>query len=401
MATLYIELPDIDSVLPARWWLCDDSSITAAGSHPLGEIATLEPAKAQSKLDTVVLIPDREILYLHVDVPGRSQARVRQAAPFAVEPHLTEEIDEVHIALGDFKRGEAVPCMVINRARFDSFLATIDAAGIRANVITTPAMLADSTADVHLIESGSTITVRTTDQLAVVAADTLATTLSATLTDEQEHVRLTCVGTGAIESVTRQSVSHLDAEDVEIRLISFESLLLGVNEPQDLPNLQQGSYAIVDSDATIKQVLNKTALAAAASVIIVAAIFLVQGFWADVQTERLREDALDIYESVYDTRDVAGNPVFRMQERMGARIDQQSAWLSLLEGVVGATSGVEIKNLDFNEVQSKMSITFYADSYQEFEAIRTRIEEMGLSVEVNVAEQQQNRVWARITLAAT
>lgn len=401
MATLYIELPDIDSVLPARWWMCDDSSIAAAGSNPLGEIANLDSGKAQSKLDTVVLIPDREILYVHVDVPGRSQARVRQAAPFAVEPHLTEEIDDVHIALGDFKRGEAVPCMVINRARFDSFLATIDAAGIRANVITTPGMLADSTAGIHLIESGTTITVRTTDQLAVVAANTLATTLSATLTDEQEHVRLTCVGTDAIESVTRQSVTHLNAEDMEIRLISFESLLLGVNEPLDLPNLQQGSYAIVDSDATIKQVLNKTALAAAASVIIVSAIFLVQGFWADVQTERLREDALDIYESVYDTRDVAGNPVFRMQERMGARIDQQSAWLSLLEGVVGATSGVEIKNLDFNEVQSKMSITFYADSYQEFEAIRTRIEEMGLSVEVNVAEQQQNRVWARITLAAT
>ena len=166
-----------------------------------------------------------------------------------------------------------------------------------------------------------------------------------------------------------------------------------------LLNLQQGTYATKDSGVTVRQNLNKTALVAGICVIVASGIFLIQGFWADLQTNRLLEESLDIYETVYNTRDLVGNPVFRMQERMGARIDERSTWLRLLESVVGATADVEVRNLDFNESQNKMGITFFADSFQEFEEIRSRIENLGMNVEVNVAEQQANRVWARVTLS--
>ena len=401
MDVLYIALGDTDPQSAVRWWVCEDSDISASGTGSLIDVESeaSERAKDSARLDTVVLLPDREILYIEVEIPGRSQARVRQAAPFAVEPHLTEEIDDVHIALGDVKQRGLVPCMVINKLRFEEYLSVLEEAAIQPSVITTPGMLADATDGLFLIELGSGVTIRTPAQLAVVSEDVLVPTLSTTVSAVDEGAKIACVGNETLLTTTREAIGQLDDDDIEINLVSFESLLTGVSEPSDLLNLQQGSYATRDSGVMIRQMLNKTAVLAGVCVVIVSAIFVAQGFWADLQADKLRDEALDIYEAVYNTRDVSGNPVFRMQERLGARVNEQSKWLSLLESVVGATADVEIQNLDFNESQNKMGIQFFADSYQEFEAIRARIENLGMNVEVNVAEQQANRVWARVTLS--
>lgn len=376
--------------------------VSAAGTDVLPDIesAAREQVNALDKHETVVLLPDREVFYLQVEIPGRSQARIRQAAPFAVEPHLTEEIDDVHIALGEVKKTGAVSCMVINRARLESYLSVLGEANIRANVITTTGMLADTSSGLYLMESGSSVSVRTEDQLAVVSREALVSALSSVLGNEMEVTSVKCVGAESLEVTVRQALDQLNVQEVQIESVSVEMLLTRVKSPSELLNLQQGPYALKESGGSIYQILNKTALVGATCVVVVSVIFLIQGFWADYQSNELVNESLDVYEAVYGTRDVSGNPVFRMQERMGARMDDRSKWLLLLESVVGATSGVEIQDLDFNEAQNKMSISFFADSFQEFEVVRSRIEDLGMRVEVNVTEQQRNRVWSRITLAA-
>ena len=401
MATLYIELGDSVPESPSRWWLCEDAAITAFGTDALStiEITALVQANTPTRLTTVVLLPDPEILYIEVEVPGRSQARIRQAAPYAVEPHLTEEIEDVHVAIGNVEKGTTVPCMVINKARFESYLSALEHSGITPSVITTPGMLADSSNDLVVIETGSTYTLRTSDQLAVVELEALSSTLPLTIPADAERVAIKCAGIESTAMTVRHALDPHGFDHVDIESIEFEAMLVGVNEPSELLNLLQGAYANTDSGSSIRQNLNKTALVAGVCVMIASAVIAIQGFWADLQTDRLREESLDIYEAIYNTREVTGNPVFRMQERMGARIDAGSRWLTLLESVVTSTSDVEIQNLDFNESQNKMGISFFADSFQEFETIRSRIENSGMRVEVNVAEQQTDRVWARITLS--
>lgn len=400
MDVLYIELADAEPLAYARWWLCQDDELSASGTDFLAEIdnRASEQVKSLEKYARVVFLPDREVLYIEVEIPGRSQARVRQAAPFAVEPHLTEEIDEVHIALGEIKKSGVVPCMVINRARFETYLAVIKEAGISPTVITTPSMMVSATSNLYLFESNESVAVRTWNQLAVVAPEALVTTLSAILANEEEKPSMKCVGTQTFEFALRQAVADLDLNDVEIELVSFDSILSEVKALPNLLNLLQGSFAVKDSGATIRQIIHRTALVASACALVVSAIAVMQGFWAGFQANKTNDESLDVFESVYNTRAVSGNPVFRMQERMGARSDEPSSWLILFESVVGATAGVEIQSLDFNEAQNRMSISFYAESFQEFEAVRSRMTDLGVSVVVNFTEQQQNRVWSRIAL---
>ena len=405
MSTLFIELNPLEASVLSRWWLCENGNVTASGADLLDEIEVKANAAdtVPGKRDMVVLLPDRDVFYMCIEVPGKSRARVRQATPFAVEPLLTEDIEDVHIAVGDFARGEKVPCMVINRSTLDMYVSRIESAGLRPTVISTPGMLVSNEAELSLIEVQGGVTVRTSEQSAVVALESLAVALANVPGLESGEItkEVNCFGSESFVQRVRESMPATESAEYIFSNASFEALLSTIDEPKDLLNLLQGEFAQIEASDRYRQFLNQTAATAASCVLLVAGLFVAQGMWANYQTNLLHEAALDVYESVYNTRNVSGNPVFRMQERLGSNTVRQSSWLSLLEGVANSTKGVEIRNLDFNDAQSKMTITFYVDSFQEFEAIRTRIESAGLSVDVNVAEQQNDRVWARLSLASS
>ena len=402
MTTLFIQLADADPQASASWWVCDEGEVTQSGS---GEVSMIEAEitagdPSFEKLETVVLVPDQEVLLVTVAVPGRSQARIRQAVPFAVEPFLTEELEDVHVAIGDVKRGDEVPCLVINRSRLSTYLGVFDETLIRPRIVTTSGMLTDAAADLFLIESDSRIVVRTSNELAVVAPQTLGAVIASMVERADSAPTIHCVGSDAFMDRTRNELARVDIQEESITATSLDAFISHVVDPLRRLSLLQGDFAVTDRNEVAKRTWQRTAHGIAASFVAVSVVFLLQGLWADLQTVRLQEQALDIYEGIFGTRAVVGNPVFRMQEQIGARAGQSSEWLSLLEGVVGAASDVEPTNLEYSEFKSEMTMTFTANDFGEFEELRTRIENLGLSIDVNVAEQQDNRVWARITISS-
>ena len=139
MPVLYAQLLEPNPQAIVHWWFCDDGYISDSGTAILNELndALSTIAEDATRLQVVALIPDREILYRQVGVPGRTVARMRQATPFAVEPFLAEDIDNVHIITGEIKRGERVSVGVISRTRLVLYLDALDASGIAARIVTT------------------------------------------------------------------------------------------------------------------------------------------------------------------------------------------------------------------------------------------------------------------------
>ena len=402
MTTLFLRLTGDDASIPSAWWLCDEGEVLQSGLDALNAIeAELDEAVVGlDKLQTVAVIPDNDVLHLHVEVPGRSSSRIRQAAPFAVEPFLSEELEEVHVAIGEVKRGESVPCLAINRTRFEAYRQLFENTTLQPRLMTTMASLCGDSADLFLVETNELVTVCTQRQCAVVAEQALAATLAASVASTESEFNVQCIGANALAEKTRAALAQAEIDDVSMHLKSIDDFFAAIEEPMQSTNLLQGEFAFKDTASVVKLGWHKTAMAIAASVIIVSCVALAQGFWANLQTAKLNEQSLDIFEGVYGTRNVAGNPVFRMQERMGAHVGSGSKWLNLLEGVVNAAGGVELTNLDFNEVQNEMTMQLNADNYGEFEALRSRIERLGLSISVNVAERTSTGVWARITISS-
>ncbi len=402
MSTLYIELNDVaDADAAVNWWLREGSSISASGTSLLHEIyqklAALE--MTLDKLVTVALIPDCDVLLLAVSIPGRSQARIRQAAPFAVEPHLTEDLGDVHIALGGIEHGKDVSCLVINREKFKQYLARLNEADLEAKYVTTPAMLVNSSNDTLLIEINSLISVRVGDRMVAVMPQALTATLRTAFDDDLQANTIQCMGSDRLVNLTRETVASLEYENVQIKQSSFETFLVDSVEPAKLLNLRQGEFAVKDTRSSLLKVWRRTGAAVAGCAVLIASLLFAHGLWANWQTTQLKKQALDVYESVYNTREIAGNPVFIMQERMGARMEKQSRWLPLLENIVGLTTGVTITSLNFSEAQNQLSITFTTENFQQFEQLQNRFKDQGLKIEVNVAEQQNDLVWARITMS--
>lgn len=402
MTTLFLRLTGNDAAVPSAWWLCEEGQVLRSGLDALNAIeAELdEAAVGLDKLQTVAVIPDNDVLHLHVEVPGRSSSRIRQAAPFAVEPFLSEELEEVHVAIGEVKRGESVPCLAINRTRFEAYRQLFENTTLQPRLMTTMASLCGDSADLFLVETNELVTVCTQRQCAVVAEQALAATMAASVPSTESELNVQCIGADALAEQTRAALAQAEIDDVSMHLKSIDDFFAAIEEPMQATNLLQGEFAFTDTASDVKLGWHRTAMAIAASVIIISCIALAQGFWANLQTAKLNEQSLDIFEGVYGTRNVAGNPVFRMQERMGAHVGSGSKWLNLLEGVVNAAGDVELTNLDFNEVQNEMTMQLNADNYGEFEALRSRIERLGLSISVNVAERTSTGVWARITVSS-
>ncbi|MYD42849.1 MAG: hypothetical protein F4W90_03040 [Gammaproteobacteria bacterium] len=402
MPVLYAQLLEPNPQAIVHWWLCDDGNISDSGTEILNELndALSMVAEDATRLQVVALIPNREILYRQVDVPGRTVARMRQATPFAVEPFLAEDIDNVHIITGEIKRGERVSVGVINRTRLLLYLDALDACGIAARIVTTLSLCVAGQPQTYLLEADGSVTVCLPDQHATVGVESLDIALHSALASDSENRFICCIRSNANDALST-AINNIKQTDLHVEEMPYAEFLSGIGEPNRLMNLRQGDYAFVEARTSIEGMWHRTALGLAASVLIVSIAMFAQGLWADWQTAQLKEQTLDVFESVYGTRTVSGNPVFRMQERVGARIERGSEWLKVLDAITKADTDVEFTNLDFSERQNRLTITFKAADFAEFEDLRTQFEKLGLTIDVNVAEQQNDQVWARLTVSST
>lgn len=135
--TLHIQLRDAAA---------DDAAVAyAIGAGALGagvrvEHATLDQALAQAPGRRVVLfVPGADVRLAAVQVPARQAQKILQAAPYALEDQLAEDVETLHFAIAPLsprhRPGEPHPVAIVARARMDHWLAPLRARGIRADAV--------------------------------------------------------------------------------------------------------------------------------------------------------------------------------------------------------------------------------------------------------------------------
>ena len=400
MANFFVRLRSPESDGRVDWYVCDEEGVQETGTCPAHELITATDllTETHGKLETVLLLPDQDVLLLSVDVPGRSASRIRQAAPYAVEPFLTEDLDEVHIAFGEIKRGESALCMAINETQLESYLALFSQSSVSVRMATTLGAL-NFSEDIAFLEYEKSVGIRTQKELAAISEEAISSVLPQTLETVDPLESVLCVGS---DEFKERLVCALQAGGFEEASISHETLeerIGRANRENGHLNLLQGNFSPVEESVSPARIANRSAIAICIALCAVSLLFWVQGLWAGFESQQLREQALDIYEEIYGTRDVAGNPVFRMQERMGTVTEESSAWLGILEHVSDGVSLIDMTNFDFNSASRKLTMTFTADSFAQFEQFRDSLESSQLSLDVNRVEQQENLVWARVTVS--
>lgn len=93
------------------------------------------PPPAARRHPNVVLVPGADVLLLQVPRPARDARQLALALPFAIEEQLAGAIELQHVAWAQAADPSQLQVAVVSRARMDSWLAALAAAGVEADVL--------------------------------------------------------------------------------------------------------------------------------------------------------------------------------------------------------------------------------------------------------------------------
>lgn len=130
--TLYIRLRAADPAALTGYCIAKPDAVASF----VVEEAPLEalPAHAAGRR-VVVLVPSADVRLTSVELPARQAAKVLQAAPFALEDQLADDIDTLHFALGARAADGAWPVAVVSRERIDGWLAFLTQQGLHPDAL--------------------------------------------------------------------------------------------------------------------------------------------------------------------------------------------------------------------------------------------------------------------------
>jgi len=130
-STIILRMPP-DGTDETEWLVVDDAGVRT-GPRQRGPLSLAAAVAQNHRL--VVLVSATDVLLAEPELPPGSGAKLARAVPFALEEHLTEDIDTLHFAIGRRSAGTTTPVAVVARELLQGWIATLNAAGLNPGVI--------------------------------------------------------------------------------------------------------------------------------------------------------------------------------------------------------------------------------------------------------------------------
>lgn len=132
-----------DSETTVQWAVVNSNThaVLKEGRGSLEQIADVARGNP-----VLALIPSSEVLLTEVHVPTRNTSKVRIAAPNLLEETLSEDIDDLHCAIGEHHEGDIYPVGIIAVQRIEYYQRLLSDAGIAVEALM-PSVLALPYAD--------------------------------------------------------------------------------------------------------------------------------------------------------------------------------------------------------------------------------------------------------------
>lgn len=113
-------------------WLTLDETGAPTPTRQRGSL-TLAAAAGHAR-KVMVLAPTTQILLAEPELPPGSGAKLARAVPFALEEHLTEDVDQLSFAIGR-RRQSGTLVAVVSRSLLKTWVSELEAAGLQPQAI--------------------------------------------------------------------------------------------------------------------------------------------------------------------------------------------------------------------------------------------------------------------------
>jgi len=380
------------------WMKIEADGVSAAGRGTLAELA----AGAEG-YRLLVLIPGTEVLLTRVALPPGNRKQLLSAVPYALEESLAAEVEEQHFAIGAVNVEGSLAVAVIVRERLEYWLGLCRAHGLE------PACMTPDVLALPIAESGRAILL-SADGLALVRSgpqdgfvleiDSLALLPGMPGTSADETFVLYQEGVGA------DLPEELSAFSGERRRIPEVMALLaeGLHE-KEVINLLQGDYG---HQAQWERHWQRWRLPA----VLLLALLLVQTGIGVRENSRLRQyekklgvEIAQVYLVTFPGAQRIVNPRAQMEHQLKTMRggDPETAapsnFLLLLERsgpVLAAGGNLQLRGLRYRS--GELDLDMEISDLQALDAIKDRLNEQGLAVDIRTATTRGEQVQARMQL---
>jgi general secretion pathway protein L len=383
-------------------WLQLDDKGRPQGSIHAGALS--DAASEASGQRIVVLVSGADCLLTRVSIPGGSRQKLLRAVPYALEEQISEEVENLHFAVGSTQVDDAWPVAVINKQFMDELTEDFSEAGLDVQQVT-PEVLAlpysdDETSvlvenDVALVRTDSTTGF-------AVDSDNLGILLAAQMTDDESalsplrlFVREDSLRADMMELVGETRVEPFTGDPINVFAQGLDTRSI---------NLLQGAYSRSRDWAALLRPWRATAALLVAGILVSNVVMGVDYFRLNKESEQLRAQIEQTFkEALPETRRIV-NPRIQMQQQLDKMQRQQGAgggFLSLLGqsgSVLRGKEGVEVSAATFRA--GRLDVELTVSNLQLLDQLKQALMESGrLSVEIQSATTgKDQRVQSRLRI---
>ncbi|MFK7793744.1 MAG: type II secretion system protein GspL [Gammaproteobacteria bacterium] len=122
----------IDDDTSVRWVLVTDDD----EANDCGMVKLANAAELIQDRKVVILLPIEQLYINSVAVQTKNKKQLEKAIPYTLEDDLTEDIEDLHFALGNRKEDGEIPVIVISKPNLDHLIKILSEVNVLPDVIT-------------------------------------------------------------------------------------------------------------------------------------------------------------------------------------------------------------------------------------------------------------------------
>jgi general secretion pathway protein L len=405
------------------WALYD----AVGGRNGCGEHATLpqiQQVLAQNNIEEVGiigLVPASYVFHANINIPSRQHRVIQQALPFAVEELVAQDIDALHLAIGDRNKKNDIPVLVIDRSIFEAYYHVWNQSGL-------PLFATYADAQLLPLESNDLVVLLDAEKSWLKANNAALQMNSKGLAHyieswmEEHKAEGETAALKVYQCHHEPNESHLviaEVQQIANLTVDVEQCSLKPNEffavsyfhNTDAIDMCQGDYTQEEKSGS--QWRKWLGVAAVLTVWFLAEVGLNigKGAYYSHQADKSLQVALQEYKAVFpNDRRVSESNLKKFLESKLRAASQQSQGADFLTvlGVTGAqyykvsaAGTMTFNSINFNAQRGELNIELQAKSLDQLDQLKKGISTAGLDSKISSAVKEKDYIRGRISISGS
>ncbi len=415
METLFIK-PNYEQ--QSAEWVVIDATGNPQVAIRQGSLAAVKDFTQQRRV--VCAVPSTDLYLDQVTLPaGSNRRKFRQAAPYALEEELAEDLEELHFALGKeqsviihTETGEDdtpsnkqlhIPVVAINKERLQNWLDMLAAAGIKPHALMPDVLTVPLTENQWTVFIGGKTALVRTDKNNGFACEleNLSVLLNTALAQEPTPSRI------QLWNYNEQTPELSLQQEIEVEVIEpnqepLATLARGYQKETAI-NLLQGEFSYREEYGKLLKPWRIPLILLSVLITVLFSSNVIEYFRLKNENRQLTQQLEDTYKRAFPQARNIVKPRFQMEQKLkqlGGASSADSPFLEMLRIAtekINTNKKININSINFNG--ERLDIDLSVPDMQSLDTLKQQLDQQtGLSTEIQSASAEGSEVSGRLRI---